>query len=155
MRFIKKFLGAFSRFMRPGTSLFPLSTDAFWKFSARKIYRKSFGRNFTKTKLFAVKFRRISEVFALWGLWKKFWAQFHNLCVQKRSCFLWNSDACQKFSACKFCRKCSRRIITIFASKNEAICREVQTYFECFSLCEVYEKVLGAFSRFMHRIAWT
>jgi len=51
--FMKKVLGAFSRFMRP------------------------------KTQLFAVAFRRILEVLWLQGLQKKFWAHFHDLCVQK------------------------------------------------------------------------
>jgi len=50
-RFAEKVLGAISRFMRP------------------------------KTKLFSVKFRRIFEVFGLQGSKKKFWAQFHDLCV--------------------------------------------------------------------------
>jgi len=49
----KKVLGAFSRFLRP------------------------------KTKVFPVKFRRILEVLCLQVLQKKFWAQFHELCVQK------------------------------------------------------------------------
>jgi len=57
-RFVKKVLGAFSRFLRP------------------------------KTKLFAVKFRRILEVLHPQGLQRKFWANFHDLCVQKRSCLL-------------------------------------------------------------------
>jgi len=52
-RFAKKFLGAISRFLRP------------------------------KTKLFAVEFRRISEVLCLQGLQKKLRAHFHDLCVQK------------------------------------------------------------------------
>jgi len=34
-----------------------------------------------KTKLIAVKFRRILKVLCLQGLQKKFWAQFHDLCV--------------------------------------------------------------------------
>jgi len=38
-----------------------------------------------KTKLFPVKFRRILEVLCLQDLQKKFWAQFHDLCDQKRS----------------------------------------------------------------------
>jgi len=41
-----------------------------------------------KTKLFAVKFRRILEVLCLQVLKKKLWAQFHDLCVQKQSCLL-------------------------------------------------------------------
>jgi len=41
-----------------------------------------------KMKRFAVKFRRILEVLCLRVLQKKFWAQFHDLCVQKRSCLL-------------------------------------------------------------------
>jgi len=54
----KKVLGAISQFMRP------------------------------KIKLFAVKFRCILEVFAWRVLWRKFWAHFHDLYVQKWSCFL-------------------------------------------------------------------
>jgi len=41
-----------------------------------------------KMKLFAVKFRRILEVLCLQVLQKKLWAQFHDLCNQKRSCLL-------------------------------------------------------------------
>jgi len=62
-RFIKEVLDAFSRFMRQ------------------------------KTKLFAVKFRCISDVFTLRGLLKMFWAHYDHFCIQKRSCLLWSSDA--------------------------------------------------------------
>jgi len=41
-----------------------------------------------KMKRFAVKFRRISEVLRLQGLQRNFWRNFHDLCVQKRSCLL-------------------------------------------------------------------
>jgi len=51
----KKFLGAFSRFVRP------------------------------KMKLFALEFRRIFEVLCLQVLQKRFWAHIHDLCVEKRS----------------------------------------------------------------------
>jgi len=51
--FKEKVLGAISQFVRP------------------------------KTKLFEVKFRRILEVLGMQVLQKKFWAQFHDLCVQK------------------------------------------------------------------------
>jgi len=51
--FTEQVLGAISRFVRP------------------------------KMKLFAVKFRRILEVLRLQGLQRKFWAKFHDLCVQK------------------------------------------------------------------------
>jgi len=139
--FINKVLGAFSQFMRPKGSCLPWSSDAFWKYSACKVYRKSSGRNSTicvskneavccviqthfessclasftnkvlgafsqfmrpKTKLFAVEFRRIPEV--LWVQVKKnmLWAQFHDLCVQKRIYLPWNSDAFWKFYACEF-----------------------------------------------------
>jgi len=50
-----------------------------------------------KTKLFAVKFRRIFEVLCLQVLQKRFWAHYHD-----------------------------------FASKNEAVCCEVQTDFGSF-----------------------
>jgi len=54
-RFTEKALGAFSRFLRP------------------------------KTKLFAVKFRCIFDVFALHALYKIFWAHFHDLCVKNEA----------------------------------------------------------------------
>ena len=125
--FTEKVLGTISRFVRPETKLFEVSSDTFWKLSACKFYRKSSGHNFSicaskneavcyevqthfgsfhlsrfikkvlgafsqfmrpKTKLIAMKFRRILEVLCLQGLQKKFWATFHDLCVQKRSCLL-------------------------------------------------------------------
>jgi len=103
-----------------------------------------------KMKLFAVELRRILEVLCLRVLQKKFWAIFHDLCVQKRSCLPWNSDAFWKFSACKFQRKSSGRNSTIFVLKNEAVCCEVQTHFRSFRLASFVKRVLGAFLRFMH-----
>ena len=100
-------------------------------------------------KLFVVKFRRIFDVFALRALYKMFWTHFHDLCVQKRSCLLWNWDAFWKFSACKFCRKSSGRNSTICASKNEAVCREIQTHFESFLLASFTEKVVGAIPQYV------
>jgi len=38
----------------------------------------------SETKLFPVKFRRISKVLCLQGLQKKFWAQFHDLCPKMK-----------------------------------------------------------------------
>ena len=57
-----------------------------------------------------------------------FWAHFHDFCVQKRSCLPWSPGAFWSFSLCKL-KKCSGRIFSIFASKNEGICCEVQTHF--------------------------
>jgi len=51
----KKVLDAFSRFVRP------------------------------KTKLSAVKFRHIVDIFALHALYKMFWAHFHDLCVKNEA----------------------------------------------------------------------
>jgi len=118
-----------------------------------------------KTKLFAVKFRRILKVLriqglqhAFWvhfcvqkrsslpwnsdGFWKfspcklhkKVWAHFLDFCVQKRSCLLLSWDAFWKFSLCEVYNKSYGRIITIFASTNEAVCCWVQTYFGNFPL---------------------
>jgi len=119
LSFIKKVVAAFCRFMRP------------------------------KTKLFAVKFRRIPEALCLQVLKKKLWAQFHDLCVQKRSCFPWNSDAFWKFSACKIYRKSSGRNSTICATKNEAICREIQTHSGRSLPARFTEKVVGAIPPFV------
>jgi len=117
--YIQNVLGAFSRFVRP------------------------------KTKLIAVKFRRILEILWLQVLQKKFWAQFLDLFVLKRSYLLWSSGAFWKFSLCEFYEKRSGCIFSIFACKNEAVCREVQTRFESSQPARFTEKVLGAISRYM------
>jgi len=147
---MKKVLGAFSRFMRPKIKLFlakfrrnlevspcdiyknkfighyhdfcvqkrsslPWSSDGFWKFSPCKLYKKVMRAIMRpKTKLLAVKFRRISDVLRLQGL--------------QKSC---------------------GRIFTIYASKNEAVCCEVQTHFGRFRFARFVKKVLGIFSRFV------
>ena len=116
--FAEEVLGAFSRFMCP------------------------------KMKLFAVKFRRILEVFCLQVL-QKFLAHYHDLCVQKWSCLLLNSDAFLKFSLCEVYEENSGRIIMIFASTNKAVCCEVQAHFESSLPATFTEKVMGVFSRYM------
>jgi len=45
--------------------------------------------------------------------------------------------------------KCSGRIFTIYASKNEAVCREIQTHFRSSLPASFTEKVLGTISRFV------
>ena len=117
--FIKKIMGAIPRFVRP------------------------------KMKLFTVMFRYILEVLCLQDLQKKVWAQFHGLCVQERSCLLWNSDVFSKFSAYKVYRKSSGRNSTICASKNEAVCCEIQTHFGSYLPASFTEKDVGAIPRFV------
>ena len=102
-----------------------------------------------KTKLFAVKFRRILEVLCLRVLQKKFWGQFHHLFVEERSCLPWNSGSFRKYSACKVYRKSFGRNSTIYVSKNEAVCCEIQTHFGSSCLASFMNNVLGAFSLFM------
>ena len=102
----------------------------------------------SKMKLFAVKFRRIFEVFALRGMWRKFWAYFLDFCVQKWSCFLRSSDAFWKFSPCEVYKNSSGRIITIYASKNEAVCREVQTHFGSFLRASFMKRIWAHFLDF-------
>ena len=73
-RCMKKFWAQFHDLCVQKRSCLPWSSDAVWKYSVCKVYRKSSGGNFTiyasKTKPFAVKLRRILEVFALRGAWK-------------------------------------------------------------------------------------
>ena len=102
-----------------------------------------------ETKLFAVKFRRISKVFCLQDLQKKFWSQFHDLYVQKWSCLPWNSDTFWKFSACEIYRKSCRRDSTIYVSKNEVVCCEVQTHFGSSLPASFKEKVVDAIPWFV------
>ena len=78
---------------------------------------------------------------------KLFWAHFHDFCVQKRSCLPWNPDAFSSFSLCKqkkkVWQKSSGRNYTSCASKNEAVCYEVQTNFGGPLPCKVYKNSSG------------
>jgi len=131
--FTEKFLAQFRDLCVKTRSCLPWNSDAFWKFSAGKIYRKVVGAipRFArpKMKLFAVKFWCILKVLCPQGLQKKLRVQFHDLCVQKWSSLLWSSDSFWKLSPFKLHKKSSGRIFPIYASKNEAVCLGVQTHF--------------------------
>ena len=130
-----------------------MGSDEFCKFSPCKLYKKHSGCIFLisgqKMKLFAVEFRRILEDFALQGFWKKFWVHFHDLCIQKWSCFVWSSDVFLTFPPCMLYIKCSGCIFTIHTSKNGAVCYEVQMPFWKFSLWEgLWKKIWSHFLDF-------
>ena len=93
-------------------------------------------------KLFAGKFRHILDIFTWWGLRRKFWAHFHDFCIQKWSCFLQSSDAFRRFPPCEVNNRISGRIITIFAYTNKAVCHEVQTDFGSFLRTSFIEKFM-------------
>ena len=149
VRFIKKVLGAFSRFMRPKTKLFS-NSDAFQKFSACMFYRKCSRRIITiyasKNKAVCLEVQtHFGTSLCLQGLQKKFWAHFHNLCIQKWSCFLQSLDAYRTFLPCEVYKKFSGLNVTIYASKNEAVCLEVQTHFVVLSLQVLQKKFWAHF----------
>ena len=87
--FKEKVVSAIPQFMRPKTKLFAVRFRRMLELSRFKLYEKSSGRICRymrpKMKLFAVKFIRILVLLCLQVLKKTFWAQFHDLCVQKRS----------------------------------------------------------------------
>ena len=180
----KKFWTHFLDFFVQKWSCLPLGSDAFWTFSACKVYSKKFRAECQdicvqkrsgllwssdaswkfspckvtenvlgafswflrpKTKLSAVKFKRIFDVSALHALYKMFWAHFLDFSVQKRSCLPWNSDAFWTFSACTFYRKGSGHNFTICASKNEPVCCEVQTHFASFPLARLIKRLWAHF----------
>ena len=101
----KNVLGAFSRFLRPKTNLLAVKSIRILEVFTLQVKKKvvgAFSRFLRpKTKVFPVNFRCILQVLCLQFLQKKLWAQFHELCVQKRSCLLWSSDAFWKFSPFK------------------------------------------------------
>jgi len=82
-------LGAFSRFLRAKTKLLAVKSRRILEVFTLQVKKNVLGAFsrflLPKMKVFAVKFRRILEVLCLQVLQKKFWAQFHELCVQKRS----------------------------------------------------------------------
>ena len=109
--FVKKVLGAFIQFMCPKTKLFAVKfrrvhfgSSCFARF-VKKIQGALSRFVHPKMKLFAVMLRHISEVLRLQGSQRKFWTNFHNVCVQQRSCLLFSSDAFCKLSACTFDKK--------------------------------------------------
>ena len=137
--FTEKFLCAFSRFVCPKNEDVWGKVQTYFGSSPLARFEENvlgaFSRFiWSKTKLFAMKFRRILEVLRLQGSQKKFWAHFHDFCVQKRRCLGWSSGAFWKFSACTVYRKSSGRIFMICASKNESACCEVQMHLEVFVL---------------------
>jgi len=74
---------------------------------------------------------------------KKFWAQFHDTCVQTRSCLLLSSDAFWKISLCEVYEESSGRIFTIYASKTEAV--KFRCILEVFALQASYKKLWAHF----------
>ena len=75
---------------------------------------------------------------------KQFWAQFHDLCAQKRSCLLWNWDVFWKFSACKIYKKGCGYNSTLYVPKNKAVCHGIQTHSGRSLPTRFTENVLGA-----------
>jgi len=51
------------------------------------------------------------------------------------------------FSTSKVYREISGQILTIYVSRNEAVCCEVQTHFASSSACKIDKKVVGAFAQ--------
>ena len=147
-RFIKEVMGGISRFMCLKTKLFLWSWDTFWKFSPAN-FINHFCAHFLvflrpQTKLFAVKFRRISDVLRFQGLRRKFCTNFNDLYGPKWRCLLWSSHTFWKLSACKVYRKSYGRIIAIYASRNEAVCCKVQTHFGSSPPARFTEKSFGS-----------
>jgi len=149
----KYVLGAFSRFLRPKTKVFPEVQTHFGSSLPASSREKVLGEIsrvvHPKTQRFAAKFRRTLEVLCLARFIKKCWAHFLDFFVQKWSGLLWCSDAFWEFFFCKLYKQSSGRIFSIYASKNEAVCCEVQTRFGSSLPARFTEKVLGAIPRFM------
>jgi len=127
------------------------SSDAFWEFSACKVYKEvlgAFSRFLRlKTKLFAMKFRCIFWVIHFQRLQKCF-GRIFTIFGSKNEAACREVQAHLRFSLCKL-KKSSGRIFSIFASKNEGISLEFRTHFGRSLPASFIEKVLGAFSRFM------
>ena len=107
-RFAEKVLGAISWFMHPKTKLFPVKFRRISKVFRLQDLQKVLGEiprfMCPRRKLFEVKFRIFWTLYAC-KVYRKFWVQFHDLCVQKQSCLLWSSDAFWKFSLGRFTDK--------------------------------------------------
>jgi len=87
-----------------------------------------------KTKLFAVKLRRILEVLRLQGLQKKFWVVFHDLCVQKRSYLPYSSDAFGSSPLVRFAGKVLGGMSRFMRAKTKLFAVKVRRILEVFSV---------------------
>ena len=92
-----------------------------------------------KTKLFAVKFRRISKVLCLQGLQKKLWAQFHDLCVQWGSCFPWSLYAFWNFLLSSFIKKVLGAFPDLCVQKWSCLLWSSDAFWK-FSACKLCKK---------------
>jgi len=102
-----------------------------------------------KTKLFAANFRSILDVLYLQGLQKKVLGGMSAYMCPKTKRFAVTFRRILDVFALQGCRKSSGRIFLIFASKNEAVCRGIQTHFGRSLPVSFTEKVLGTISRFV------
>ena len=97
-----------------------------------------------ETTLFAVKFTHIWKL-SVCNFYRKFWAQFHNLCVQKRSCWLCNSDAFGKVSACKI----GKKVVGAFsrfvcrANKHSWLQHFLKMLWPCSIILHAHKSLLG------------
>jgi len=85
------------------------------------------------------------------NLQKKFWAHFHDLCVQKKSCLLWSSHAFRKFPHCQVCEICSGQILMVHVNENDAVCRAVQTQFRSIPLARLMKSSERIFMIYVSR----
>jgi len=81
---------------------------------------------------------------------KKFWAQYHDLCVQKRSCLQWSSDVFYKLSACKIDKKSCGRISRFMcrANKHSWLQHFVKMLWPRFIILHAHKSLLGCSSTF-------
>jgi len=101
-----------------------------------------------KTKLFAMKFRRILEVLCLQVLKKMLWRN-STICASKSEAVCREIQTHFGSSLPASFTESSGRNSTICASKNETVCCEIQTHFGSSPPPRFAKKFLDKFSRFM------
>jgi len=102
-----------------------------------------------KTKLFAVKFRRILDVLCLQGFTKKVLGAIPRFVCPKMKLFAAKFRRILEVLCLEDLKKSSGCNSTICASKNEAVCREIQTHSGSSLPASFKEKVLGAIPGFV------
>ena len=129
------------------------SSDAFWKFSPFKLYKKSFGRIFliytSKNEVVCHEIQThcgsslpTSFTENVLGAIPQFMRPKTKLFAVKFRCIL-------ELSPFKLFENSSGRIFLINASKNEAVCRKFQTHSGSYLPVSFKEKVVGAIPRFV------
>ena len=142
----KKLWPQFLEFCVQKQSCLQWNSDAFQKSLPARFTEKVVGAISRcvcpKMKLFAVKFRRILEVFAFQALWKKLWVHFPDLCIQNEAVCCEVQKHSGSFRLSSFIKKLSAHFLNLCVKKWSCLPWSPDKFWKL-SACESYRKSCG------------